>query len=161
VLFCQGGIRLKFLIHLWRLFILWFVLGMCYATIELLWRGVTYMPMIWVGGLCGLCVGLLNQNKAFCGLKIWQQAVIGTIITLIIEYISGYILNIKLSMNIWDYSKMPCNLNGQICLTYAIYWFLLMPFAIYFDDWLRWKLFNQKKPDGGPLGAYAAMLEGK
>ena len=57
---------MKLLIHLWRLFILWFVLGMCYAAIELLWRGVTYLPMIWIGGLCGLCIGLLNQNPAFC-----------------------------------------------------------------------------------------------
>ncbi|MFO7161082.1 MAG: hypothetical protein DIU81_006275 [[Clostridium] cellulosi] len=146
--------------HLWRLMVLWFVLGMCYATVELLWRGVTYLPMIWVGGLCGLCVGLLNQHPFFCGCRMWQQCLIGTLITLVIEFVSGYILNIKLGLDIWDYSSIPFNLMGQICLPYGILWFFLMPFAVYLDDWLRWKLFYEKKPRGGPLANYVMLFTG-
>lgn len=91
---------------------MWFVLGMCYITLELIWRGVTYLPMLWVGGLCGLCVGLLNQHPVFRDRRMWQQCLIGTVITLVIEYISGYILNIKLGLHIWNYSNLPLNLNG-------------------------------------------------
>lgn len=152
---------MRMLQHIWRLMVLWFVLGMCYATVELLWRGVTYLPMIWVGGLCGLCVGLLNQHTFFCDRRVWQQCLIGTLITLAVEYVSGYILNIRLGLHIWDYSRVPCNLNGQICLPYAVLWFLLMPFAIYMDDWLRWKLFNEKHPRGGPFAVYARLLTGE
>lgn len=140
--------------------VLWFVIGMCYATVELLWRGVTYLPMIWVGGLCGLCVGLLNQHHFFYGCRMWQQCLIGTIITLVIEFVSGYILNIKFGLDIWDYSSVPLNLMGQICLPYGILWFLLMPFAVYLDDWLRWKLFYEKKPRGGLLANYVMLFTG-
>lgn len=140
---------------------MWFVLGMCYITLELIWRGVTYLPMLWVGGLCGLCVGLLNQHPVFRDRRMWQQCLIGTVITLVIEYISGYILNIKLGLHIWNYSNLPLNLNGQICLLYAVAWFFLMPLAIYLDDWLRWKLFGERRPSGGPLGAYEALFTGR
>lgn len=149
---------MKLLKHLYRLAVLWLVLGMCYATVELLWRGVTYSPMIAVGGLCGLCIGLLNQHPVFCDRHIWQQCFIGTVITLAIEYTSGYILNIRLGLNIWNYSKMPLNINGQICLLYAVLWFFLMPFAIYVDDWLRWKLFDEPQPPGGNLQYYIKLF---
>jgi uncharacterized membrane protein len=152
---------MKIVKHIWRLFILWFVLGMCYATVELLWRGVTYLPMIFVGGLCGLCVGLLNQHPIFCDRRIWQQCLIATALTLFIEYVSGYILNIRLGLHIWDYSSMPLNLNGQICLLYAALWFLLMPFAAYLDDWLRWKLFDEAQPPGRVLQNYKELFTGK
>jgi uncharacterized membrane protein len=152
---------MKILKHIWRLLVLWFVLGMCYVTVELLWRGVTYLPMIFVGGLCGLCVGLLNQRPLFCDRKMWQQCLIGAVITLIIEFFSGYILNIKLELHIWDYSKLPFNVCGQICLPYAALWFILMPFAIYLDDWLRWKLFYEPRPHGGPFINYGKLISGR
>lgn len=140
---------------------MWFVIGMCYATVELLFRGVTYLPMIWVGGLCGLSVGLLNQHPIFCYRRMWQQCLIGTVITLAIEYASGWLLNIRLHLDIWDYSNLPLNLNGQICLLYAFFWFFLMPFAVYLDDWLRWKLFEEARPRGGVLADYEALFTGR
>lgn len=140
---------------------MWFVIGMCYVTIELLWRGVTYLPMLFVGGLCGLCIGLLNQRPSFYDRKIWQQCLIGTLLTLLIEFVSGYILNIKLGLNIWNYNGVPGNLMGQICLPYAAFWFMLMPFAIYADDWLRWKLFSEPHPKGGLFINYVKLLSGK
>jgi uncharacterized membrane protein len=147
--------------HLWRLFVLWFLLGMCYTTIELLFRGVTYVQMLWVGGLCGLLVGLLDHHPAYYNRLMWQQCFLGTLITLVIEFTSGYILNIKLHLGIWDYSSAPHNLYGQICLKCTIAWFFLMPFAIYADDWLRWKLFLEHRPQGGVLANYIRLFKGK
>ena len=60
----------------------------------------------------------------------------------------GVILNIWLKLDIWDYSREPFNLYGQICLFYALIWFLLVPFNIYVDDYLRYRLFGEKKPEG-------------
>lgn len=137
---------------------LWFVLGMCYTTIELLFRGYTYVQMLWVGGLCGLLVGLLDSHPAYYNRLMWQQCFLGTMITLAIEYTSGWILNIKLHLNIWDYSDVPYNLHGQICLKTAVAWFFLMPLAIYTDDWLRWKLFNEPRPRGGILYSYIRLF---
>jgi uncharacterized membrane protein len=147
--------------HLWRLLVLWFVLGMCYTTIELLFRGVTYVQMLWVGGLVGLLVGLLDKHPAYYNRRMWQQCFLGTLITLVIEFCSGVILNIKFHLGIWDYSGVPFNFCGQICFRAAVAWFFLMPLAIYADDWLRWKLFYERRPSGGLLANYIRLFRGK
>lgn len=139
-------------------FILFFVLGMCYTTIELFVRGFTFVEMLFVGGLAGVLIGLLNNRPAYYNRKMWQQCFLGTIITLIVEFTSGYILNIKLSLGIWDYSGEKYNFMGQICLKTAIAWFFLMPFAIYADDWLRWKIFGEKHPEGSILTNYIRLF---
>ncbi|MFO7161144.1 MAG: hypothetical protein DIU81_006655, partial [[Clostridium] cellulosi] len=113
---------MKFLKHLWRLLVLWILLGMGYTTLELLFRGVTYVQMLWIGGLVGVLVGLLNEHPAYYNRLMWQQCLLGTIITDVIEFISGYVLNIVLHRNIWDYSSMPYNFHGQICLFMTIAW---------------------------------------
>ncbi|CDZ23863.1 putative membrane protein [[Clostridium] cellulosi] len=152
---------MKFLKHLWRLLVLWILLGMGYTTLELLFRGVTYVQMLWIGGLVGVLVGLLNEHPAYYNRLMWQQCLLGTIITDVIEFISGYVLNIVLHRNIWDYSSMPYNFHGQICLFMTIAWFFLMPFAIYADDWLRYKLFDEEKPEGNVLYNYKRLFTGK
>lgn len=128
--------------------ILIFVMGALYMVLEGLWRGWTNISMLVVGGLCAFLIGRLNERETFCKLKMWQQCLIGTIITLCIEFISGLILNLWLKLNIWDYSNTWGNVMGQICLPYAILWFALMPFCIYVDDYLRYKLFQEIKPLG-------------
>lgn len=116
--------------------------------IEILWRGHTDISMMVVGGLCGFLVGRLNEHPKFYERKMWEQCLTGALITLCIEFISGMILNVWLKLNIWDYSGEFGNVYGQICLPYAGWWFLLMPLAIFTDDWLRYKLFGEKKPSG-------------
>jgi uncharacterized membrane protein len=152
---------MRFLKHFWRLLILWFVLGMCYVTLELIFRGYTYRQMIWIGGLAGLLIGLLNQHRAYYNRLMWQQCFLGTLITLAVEFAGGCIFNLWLHLKIWDYSSMPFNLYGQICLQMAAEWFFLMPLAVYLDDWLRWKLFNETPPIGGLLTNYIALFKGK
>lgn len=124
------------------------IMGMLYMGIEILWRGYTDISMLFVGGLCSFLVGRLNEHPKFYDRKMWQQCVIGALITLNIEFVSGLILNIWLGLNIWDYSGMWGNICGQVCLPYGFLWFLLMPLCIYVDDWLRYKLFEEEKPIG-------------
>jgi uncharacterized membrane protein len=117
-------------------------------VLEGLWRGWTNISMLVVGGLCAFLVGKLNEQPSFYNRKMWQQCLIGTMITLCIEFISGMILNVWLKLNIWDYNNTWGNIYGQICLPYAILWFLLIPFCIYVDDYSRYKLFQEEKPIG-------------
>ena len=132
---------------IFKVLTIWFVLGMIYFVIEGLWRipkgGYANIVMLPIGGFCGLIVGSINQMPMFYKMVVWKQAVIGTVLTLIIEYITGYILNIKLGLEIWDYSNMALNLNGQICLEFGIIWFLIMPTAIWLEDWIRWKFWKE------------------
>lgn len=40
-----------------------------------------------------------------------------------IEYVCGLLWNKHYT--IWDYRNQPCNLHGQICLSYSLLWCLL------------------------------------
>ncbi len=122
-----------------RKILLWVLLGgMVYFAIEGLWRipqgGWANVAMLFVGGICFVLVGGINQIHAFFKLSMRWQASIGAVIVLAVEYIAGLILNVWLGMGIWDYSSLPLNVHGQICLPFAVLWFLLMPFAIWLED---------------------------
>lgn len=153
--------QMHLLKHIGRLAAMFFILGMCYATLELLYRGFTYRQMIWVGGLAGLLVGLLDAHPAYYNRLMWQQCLLGTVITLVVEFTSGCIFNLWLHLHIWDYGKVPHNLYGQVCFRAAVMWFFLMPLAIYVDDWLRWKLFGERLPNGSILTNYKRLFTGK
>jgi len=129
-----------------RLITLWFIIGSSYYVLEGIWRGSSNIVMLFIGGLCGMFVGLINEHPVFCKLKIYQQSIIGVLITLFIEFITGWVLNIQLGLGIWDYSNLKFNLMGQISLLYGLLWFMVMPLVIWFDDWLRFKLYAEKEP---------------
>ncbi|UZQ50015.1 putative ABC transporter permease [Clostridium kluyveri] len=128
--------------------ILIFMMGALYMVLEGLWHGWTHISMLVVGGISAFLIGRLNEHQMFYDRKMWQQCIIGTLIILVLEFISGVILNIWLGLGIWDYSREPFNLYGQICLSYTLIWFMLVPFCVYVDDYLRYRLFGEKKPEG-------------
>lgn len=111
------------------------IFGLVYALIEIAFRGYTHPSMIIVGGLCGILIGLINDNTP--DMPIFYQCLLGSVIVTVIELISGYYLNIILQLNIWDYSNMPYNYLGQICLPFSMAWFLLSIPVIYLDDYLK------------------------
>lgn len=135
-----------------------FIMGALYMVLEGLWRGWTNISMLVVGGLCGFIVGKLNEELAIY--RMWEQCLVGTISILLIEFISGMFLNVYLQLGIWDYSKIWGNLYGQICVPYAILWFLLIPFVIYVDDYLKFRLFGEEEPEG-LLQNYKNLFSGR
>ena len=131
--------------HIGRESILFLIGGFIYAMIEVIARGYTHWSMMIVGGLCFVIIGLLNEWYTWDMPFITQQF-IGTFVITALELISGYILNIKLGWNIWDYSNKFMNFEGQICLENSCYWFILSALAILLDDFIRWKCFGDDKP---------------
>ena len=125
--------------------ILFLVGGSVYVMIELLWRGRSYPSMFVLGGICFYLIGLINEKYPW-DMPLISQMFISSIIVTTFEFIFGVILNIILKLGIWDYSQMPYNLCGQICLLFSILWFLLSAVAIVLDDFIRWKWFSEKKP---------------
>lgn len=121
-------------------------MGMLYMVLEGLWRGWTHISMLIVSGLSAFFIGLLDEHRK--KIPMCLQCLEGTLIILILEFASGMILNVWLKLDIWDYSTEHFNLLGQICLSYAALWFFLVPLAIYIDDYLRYKLFEEEKPEG-------------
>ena len=48
------------------------------------------------------------------------------------------IVNIILQWNVWDYSNVPFNVMGQICLPFSIIWFFLsLPAIVPADIYLE------------------------
>ena len=102
-----------------------------YGLIEILWRGYTHPSMLTAGGLCFVFFGTVCQKFKKAGLLL--KGIIGSAFITSIELIFGIIFNIILKKNVWDYSRMPLNLGGQICAGYSFLWLLLslifIPFA--------------------------------
>ena len=116
-----------------------------YLFIEILYRGHTHWTMGILGGACFVLIGLINEILSW-ETPLLVQGLIGSLIITVLEFISGVILNIWLGLGIWDYSQMPFNLLGQICLPFTIAWFFLAIVAIILDDCLRYWLFKEEKP---------------
>ena len=134
--------KLKYLL---KEFILFLIGGSIYYLFEILWRGYSHWTMFILGGICFVIIGLLNEQYDY-NMPLVEQMFSSMIIITTLEFISGVILNIILKMNIWDYSNMPFNLFGQICIPFMIIWFFLSPIAIVVDDYIRYFIFKEEKP---------------
>ena len=128
-----------------KIFILFLIGGFIYVAIELGFRGHSHWTMFLLGGLCFILIGGLN-NYISWEMSIIKQGIIGALIITSLEFIFGLVLNLYLNLGIWDYSNMPFNILGQICLPFSIAWFFLSLVAIFIDDWLRYVLFKEEKP---------------
>lgn len=119
--------------------------GAAYFGIECLWRGWSHWTMFILGGLCFVIIGGLNE---FYGWEIpfWKQCLIGAAVITALEFAVGMIVNKWLGWSIWDYSYLPLNICGQICLPFSLIWILLSGVAIVVDDYLRYWLFGEEKP---------------
>lgn len=105
-------------------FVSLFVLGgLAYNLIELAWRGYTHWSMFFLGGTCFHLIGKI-------GGKLWGKGliVVGATCSFAVtaaEFASGCLLNLRLKLNVWDYSHMTGNLKGQVCLLYSALWGVL------------------------------------
>ena len=115
--------------------IIFLIFGISYYLLEILWRGYSHWTMIIVGGLCGLLIGLINEITPKMNTVL--QMLLGSVIVTIIEFVTGYIINIKLDLNIWDYSNLKFNILGQVSLLFSILWFFLSYIVIKLDDCIR------------------------
>ena len=94
-----------------------------YSLIELAWRRYTHFSMGIAGGLCFLV--LYKLFKKYKNLKILNKCLLGSLVITCIEYFFGIVLNKILKLDIWDYSDMPFNISGQVCLLYSFLWAIL------------------------------------
>ncbi len=126
----------------WKALILCYIGGMIYVLLEWLWRGYSHPTMFLLGGLCFILLGGLNEGLR-PELPIWLQALIGAVVVTALELGCGLIVNLTLDWNVWDYSAMPFNFMGQICLPFFLLWIPLSAVAVLVDDWLRHLLFGE------------------
>lgn len=116
--------------------------GFSYGLVEIAWRGATHISMFVVGGLCFLIIGSLDEHGM--SMSLLTQSVLSAAIITSAELISGIIINIVMELNVWDYSALPLNLMGQICLPFTILWMIISVPAIYLEDAVRLFIFGEK-----------------
>lgn len=121
------------------------IFGALYYSLELIYDGTSHWGMFVCAGLTGVTSSYILKH--YNRLSMVIKALLITMVILILEFISGYILNIYFNLNVWDYSLLPFNLYGQICLYFGLIWFFLFgPFIFWLEPAIKWILFNAKKP---------------
>ena len=121
--------------------VLFLIGGVLYYLIEVLWRGYSHWTMFILGGICFVIMGLLNEYKFNWNDSLIKQSIISACIITVFEFITGCIVNLWLGWHVWDYSELPCNLLGQVCLYYFLLWIPLSMIGIILDDWIRYILY--------------------
>lgn len=94
-----------------------------YSLLEVSSRGFTHWTMTLTGGII-----LTILYEMFTHLKkvpLWQKCILGSLIITAAEFTVGVTVNIIFGWNVWNYSDMPLNILGQICLPFTVLWFFL------------------------------------
>ncbi len=115
--------------------------GICYIFIEMMWRGQSHYTMFFTGGLCFFV--LYKIYDRYKKLKFFQKYLIGATVITFIEFLAGYIVNILFGMKVWNYSTLPFNILGQICLLYSFLWGFLGVFIEYIVNHTNNKLLSK------------------
>lgn len=113
-----------------------FALGaFLYTVIEILWRGYTHVSMTITGGVCLALLYMWNAYLTDTHLLV--KCVIGAVTITAVEFLVGCTVNLWLGLSVWDYSAMPFNLMGQVCLGYSAMWFGLCIPAFFICELIR------------------------
>jgi len=81
-------------------------------------------------GMLGVFLMPIARPLTRWGLPLAARAFIYMLAIFFVEYVSGRIF-VAFGLVIWDYSKLPLNLHGQITLLYAPAWYITGLFAEY------------------------------
>ena len=126
-------------INFYKLFIIFFSGSFVGVLIELLWcylrngyfesrSGLVYGPFNLVYGIGALVLTMAlyrYRNRS------WTFSFIGGFVTgSVIEYFCSFFQELLFGSTSWDYSNIPFNLNGRICLLYSVFWGVLGIFCI-------------------------------
>lgn len=125
--------------------IILFTVGFClYITIEVLFRGYSFPLM----GVCaGLVIVLLDKINDYISwdIDILVQCTLGMLMVTIMELIIGTIfLDTNLLPVMWDYSNLPLNFRGIICIPFMALWMILSFIAILVADSINYYVFDEE-----------------
>lgn len=113
-----------------------------YSLIEIINRGYTHWTMSLTGGFILMILYIINSRKT---MTLMKSCFIGSVIITTIEFMVGVFDNIIMNWHVWDYSSMPFNILGQICLLFSCYWFLLCIPAYYLCRFMHKKFADEYK----------------
>lgn len=102
---------------IWKTCTLFYLGGGGYVILELFWRGRSHGSMFALGGVCFLLIGgLLRKLRLPLAVRLLICA--GAVTAL--ELLTGLLVN--RDHHVWDYSALPYQFQGQICLIFSLLW---------------------------------------
>ena len=125
--------------------VLWAVGGCIYYGIELLFRGFSHISMFILGGMCMQFFAWQGQLTNWSD-SLPRQILRCTIFVVSMEFITGIIVNKWYHLAVWDYSDMPFQLFGQICLPFALIFSFLCAIGICLSGCLLHWFFREPLP---------------
>lgn len=121
-------------INAYKLMLICFVGSFAGVVVELLWclfrygylesrSGLVYGPfnLLYGAGAVALSVTLYRFRNRGPWLSFFGGMIVGSVV----EYLCSWGQELLLGSRSWDYSAMPFNINGRICLLYSAFWGLL------------------------------------
>lgn len=100
-----------------------FLMGyFCYSLVEIVMRGYTHWTMCLTGGIVMTMLYAINSRRT---MTLLRSCALGSLLITAIELTVGIFDNIIMHWNVWDYSDMPFNFLGQICIPFSAFWFVL------------------------------------
>lgn len=120
-----------------------FIEGFClYMAIECCFRGYSYPLSGIMGGLCVVILDRINDELSWDTDLVWQ-ALCGSMLVTMMELVVGSIAKYtKLLPVMWDYSSLPLNYDGVICLPFSVLWLFMSIAAIFLADAINYYVFE-------------------
>lgn len=125
--------------NLYKICIIFFMGSFAGVVIETLWcivsngyyesrQGLVYGPFspLYGAGAALLTLVLYKYRNRSASYSFWGGFIAGTIV----EYIASLIQETLFNSTSWDYSNIPLNINGRVCLLYSVFWGALGVFWI-------------------------------
>ena len=121
-------------LNAYKLLLICFIGSFVGVVIELIWTfvhdghfesrsGLIYGPFNLLYGIGAVALTvMLYRFRNHSG---WLSFLGGMVVGSAVEYVCSWAQELAFGSRSWDYSAMPFNLNGRICLTYAFYWGIL------------------------------------
>jgi uncharacterized membrane protein len=114
-----------------------------YSLIEIVNRGYTHWTMSLTGGAILAMLYGINSRSA---MTLIRSCFAGALLITAVEFAVGVFDNLIMHWNVWDYSDLPLNFMGQICLFFSFYWFVLCIPAYYLCRLMRLRFSAPHKP---------------
>ncbi len=115
-----------------------------YCLFEIDTRGYTHWTMALTGGLAMAVLYSINSRE---GMTLMKSCFLGALIITAMEFAVGVFDNIIMRWDVWDYSDMPFNIMGQICLPFSFAWALICIPAYYLCRLIRHKFSLNSKTE--------------
>ena len=131
--------------------LLWTWGGTAYYFLEVVWKLLREEPerISWTMLVVAVILCIPVER---CGAELpwscplWLQGLACAALVTAVEFAAGLVLNLWLGLDIWDYSHLPFNLMGQICLQFFLVWWGLCFVFIPVFDWMRWTVEGREQP---------------